>query len=117
VLNIDVKIPRICKRQARRSNLTTSSTEEYFKITVYFTVLDNFITSIQTMFLDNQNNIVFKIQQLIPNYLNAHSEEDILKGASFYKSDLPGTLNELKGKIINIYTYNYVNEIIYIAFS
>ena len=60
VLNIDVKIPRICKRQAHWSNLTTSSTEEYFKITVFFTVLDNFITSIQTMFFDNQNNIVFK---------------------------------------------------------
>ena len=38
VLNIDVKIPRICKRQAHRSNLTTSSTEEYFKITVYLLV-------------------------------------------------------------------------------
>ncbi|XP_008188101.1 52 kDa repressor of the inhibitor of the protein kinase-like [Acyrthosiphon pisum] len=100
VLNIDVKIPRICKRQAHRSNLTTSSTEEYFKITVYFTILDNFITSIQTMFLDNQNNILFKIQQLIPNYLNALSEEDILKGASFYESDLPGTLNELKSEIM-----------------
>lgn len=61
VLNIDVKIPRICKRQTHQSNVTTSSTEEYFKITVFFTVLDNFITSIQTMFLDNQNNIVFKI--------------------------------------------------------
>ncbi|XP_060845256.1 52 kDa repressor of the inhibitor of the protein kinase-like [Rhopalosiphum padi] len=104
VLNIDVKIPRICKRQAHRSNFTTSSTEEYFKVTVYFTVLDNFITSIQTMFLDNQNNIVFKIQQLIPNYLNAHSEEEILKGASFYESDLPGTLNELKEKKSKIIT-------------
>lgn len=57
------------------------------------------------MFLDYQYNIVFKIQQLIPNYLNAQSEEDILKSASFYESDLPGTLNELKGKIINISIY------------
>lgn len=49
------------------------------------------------MFLDNQNNKVFKIQQLIKNNLNAQSEEDILKGTSFYESDLPWTLNELKG--------------------
>lgn len=62
MLNINVKISRICNRQPRRSNLTTSSTRKYSKITVYFTVLDNFVMSIQTMFLDNQNNIIFKIQ-------------------------------------------------------
>jgi len=67
-LNIEVKTPRICKQQINRSNNMTSSPEEYFKITVYFTILDNFITSIQSVFFDNQNPILFKIQQLIPYY-------------------------------------------------
>lgn len=75
-----------------------SSPEEYFKITVYYTVLDNFITSIQSMFFDNQNSILFKIQQLILYYLHNESEEDIIEGATFYETDLPGFLDELKGK-------------------
>jgi len=29
-------------------------------------------------------------------------EKDILKGAVFYESDLPGNLNESKGKILTI---------------
>lgn len=99
-LNIEVKIPRICKRQINRSNDITSSleTDEYFKITVYYPVLDNFITSIQSMFFDNRNSILFKIQQLIPYYLHDKSEEDIIEGATFYETDLPGSLDELKGK-------------------
>ncbi|XP_060845757.1 52 kDa repressor of the inhibitor of the protein kinase-like [Rhopalosiphum padi] len=98
-LNIEVKTPRICKQQINRSNNITSSPEEYFKITVYFTVLDNFITSIQSMFFDNQNPILFKIQQLIPYYLHNKSEEHIIEGATFYEADLPGSIDELKGEI------------------
>lgn len=104
-LNIEVKTPRICNRQTYRSNVLTSSTEEYFKITVYFTILDNFIENIQSRFLENQNSVLLKIQQLIPSYLNDKSEEDILEGAVFYESDLPGNLNELKGKILTIIIY------------
>ncbi|XP_025192735.1 52 kDa repressor of the inhibitor of the protein kinase-like [Melanaphis sacchari] len=98
-LNIEVKTPRICKQQINRSNNITSSPEEYFKITVYFTVLDNFITSIQSMFFDNQNPILFKIQQLTPYYLHNKSEEHIIEGATFYEADLPGSIDELKGEI------------------
>jgi len=102
-LNIEVKTPRICKRQINRSNNITSCPEEYFKITVYFTVLDNFITSIQSIF-DNQNPILFKIQQLIPYYLHNKFEEHIIEGATFYEADLPGSIDELKGK------NNYYNK-------
>jgi len=92
------------------ANNITSSPEEYFKITVYFTVLDNFITSIQSMFFDNQNPILFKIQQLIPYYLHNKSEEHIIEGATFYEADLPGSIDELKGK------NNYYNKSLGITF-
>jgi len=72
--------------------------EEYFKITVYYIVLDNVKTSIQSMFFDNQNSILFKIQQLIPYYLHKKSEEDIIEGATFYEIDFPGSIDELIGK-------------------
>ncbi|XP_050056247.1 52 kDa repressor of the inhibitor of the protein kinase-like [Aphis gossypii] len=98
-LNIEVKTPRICKRQINRSNNITSSPEEYYKITVYFTVLDNFITPIQSKFFDNQNPILFKIQQLIPYYLHNKSEGHIIEGATFYEADLPESIDELKGEI------------------
>jgi len=97
-LNIEVKTPRICNRQTNRSNNMTSSPEEYFKITIYYTVLDNFITSNQSMFFDNQNSTLFKTQQLIPYYLHNKSEEDIIEEATFYELDLLGTIAELKGK-------------------
>jgi len=107
---IEVKTPRICKRQINRSNNITSSPEEYFKITVYFTVLDNFITSIQSMYFNNQDPILFKIQQLIPYYLRNKSEEHIIEGATFYEADLPGSIDELKGK------NNYYNKSLGITF-
>lgn len=49
-LNIKVKTTRICKRQTNRSN---NITEEYFIMTIYHTVLDNFLTSNQSIFFDN----------------------------------------------------------------
>lgn len=42
-LNIEVKIPRICKQQINRSNNMTSNLEKYFKITVYYKILDRLL--------------------------------------------------------------------------
>jgi len=39
----------------------------------------------------------------MPNYLNAQSEQNILKGAYFYAADLLRTLNQLKSKLINVF--------------
>lgn len=59
------------------------------------------------MFFDNQNSKLFKIQQLIPYYLHNESEEDIIEGATFYETDLPGSLDELKGKKL-YYDYSHL---------
>lgn len=34
LLNVDIHIPRICKRQTNRYNISTNSAEEYFKISI-----------------------------------------------------------------------------------
>jgi len=57
------------------------------------------------MFFDNQNPMLFKIQQLIPYYLHNKSEEhNIIEVATFYEADLTGSIDELKGK------NNYYNK-------
>jgi len=43
LLNFDIHIPRICKRQTNRYNISTDSAEEYFRISIFTPFLDYFI--------------------------------------------------------------------------
>jgi len=49
-LNIDLKLPRITNRQVHRTNIKTSSVEEYFRISVFNALYDHVIDDLKDRF-------------------------------------------------------------------
>ena len=63
--NIEVKIPRICGKQTKRTNIPSETTEIYFRKRVYIPFIDHIITSLEDIF--NQTSL--KICKLIIDVL------------------------------------------------
>ncbi|CAH1153707.1 unnamed protein product [Phaedon cochleariae] len=76
-LDIDIKLPRITKRQANRSNIPSSSPEEYFRLTLYIPLLENVLEDLRARFLDKKNKTVCLIIQLMPCYVVDIAEDVI----------------------------------------
>jgi len=57
LLNFDIHIPRICKRQTNRYNISTDSAEEYFRISIFTPFLDYFIDQNEYTFYRTQINL------------------------------------------------------------
>ncbi|XP_025424947.1 zinc finger MYM-type protein 1-like [Sipha flava] len=53
--NIPVTKPRLASRQTNRSNITTDSVADYYKITIYIPYHDLFITHLEDRFLKHRN--------------------------------------------------------------
>jgi len=53
LLNFDIHIPRICKRQTNRYNISTDSAEEYFRISIFTLFLDYIIDQMNTRFIEH----------------------------------------------------------------
>jgi len=98
-INVEVKSPRICKRQTQRSNalLTTAtdtSAEEiiknYFRVNVTIPVLDDIITSLQDRFCNGQD-IIMKGTVLLPSYVITEPNwKNVLQPfLKFYSDELP----------------------------
>ena len=62
---IEIKIPRITQRQTLRPNVSTESTEQYFKISLFIPYLDSLISSLQSRFSDDTTT-AFSISHLHP---------------------------------------------------
>jgi len=51
IVNIDIKMPRICNRQTKRVNVSSNSPEEYFKVyKVYILFFDNLISQLHSRY-------------------------------------------------------------------
>ncbi|XP_029348102.1 52 kDa repressor of the inhibitor of the protein kinase-like [Acyrthosiphon pisum] len=99
LLNFDIHIPRICKRQTNRYNISTDSAEEYYRISIFTPFLDYFIDQMNTRFIEHQT-ILKGFQSLFDNDLDK-DRNDILELLHFYKesddlSDSDIVISELK---------------------
>lgn len=81
-LDIEICIPRICKRQTNRYNILSNCPEEYFKISICIPFLDYFIDQINTRFIQHKS-ILKGFQVLFINELDNNNE--ILQLIDFYK--------------------------------
>lgn len=81
-LDIEICIPRICKRQTNRYNILSNSVEEYFKITICIPFLDYVIEQLNTRFIEHKS-ILKGFQLLFINELDNNNE--ILELIDFYK--------------------------------
>ncbi|KAF0722913.1 52 kDa repressor of the inhibitor of the protein kinase-like [Aphis craccivora] len=82
-LDIQICIPRTCKRQINRCNIISKSTEEYFKVSIFIPFLDYFIDQINSCFIEHK--LVLKgFKMLFKNELD-NNNNDILQLIDFYK--------------------------------
>jgi hypothetical protein len=86
-VNIEIKMPRVCKRQIQRENFISENPEMYFKCSTFIPFLDYLIESMNARF--NQKLIdVMTLEGLIPANLNMYDDENIIKAAKIYAQDL-----------------------------
>lgn len=75
-LDIDLKLPRISKRQTQRSNTPAQSLEEYYRRVLYIPLLENISEDLQSRFLNAKTKITFILMLLIPsNVLNISNDK------------------------------------------
>lgn len=60
-LDIDVKVPRLPKKQINRANYLAKTTEEYYPVSVYIPLLDSIIEDLKSRFLSKENKLLLNI--------------------------------------------------------
>lgn len=86
-VNIEIKMPRICKRQTQRVNVISENPEIYFKCSTFIPFLDYLIESMDTRFNQRLTDVM-PLEGLIPANLNIYDDENIIKAAKIYDQDL-----------------------------
>ncbi|KAL4153608.1 hypothetical protein QTP88_001441 [Uroleucon formosanum] len=64
-LDIDIKLPRIIKRQTQRANTPATCPEEYYRRVLFIPILENVIEDLKARFLNDKNKTIFIIMQLV----------------------------------------------------
>ena len=66
-LDVEMKRPRIAKRQNQRCNTQANSIEEYYRRILFIPVIDNVLKDIKDRFLNDKMKTIFLLMQLIPS--------------------------------------------------
>ena len=67
-LEVEVKMPRIYKRETHRANMNSQNVEDYYRKSVYIPYLDSLIMFLKTRFEDD-NSAVFYFYALHPQFI------------------------------------------------
>ena len=68
--DVDVKVPRICKRETMRNNVPLADTNQYYRVSVTTKFLDYLLTEMDERFTDVHSKVVMSVK-LIPGQMNA----------------------------------------------
>ncbi|KAL5244815.1 hypothetical protein ACI65C_012225 [Semiaphis heraclei] len=85
-VNNEIAIPRINSRQTKRINIKTNDPEEYFRISIYIPLLDDFIQQLNERF-NNKKDLITSLQNVIPKFCINKKYEDIKPCVDFYIDD------------------------------
>ncbi|XP_026819534.1 52 kDa repressor of the inhibitor of the protein kinase-like [Rhopalosiphum maidis] len=100
-LDIDLKLPRIAKRQTQRSNTPAQSLEEYYRRVLYIPLLENISEDLQSRFLSTKTK-TFILMLLIPsNVLNISNDKkhELLQAVTNHYAYLDINILEFQGEI------------------
>lgn len=86
-VNVEIKMPRILKRQTFRVNINSENSEMYFKRSIIIIFLDFIIASMYTCFNQRLVDIV-PLERLISTNFNMYDDKIILKAAKVYAQNL-----------------------------
>lgn len=77
-----------------RSNIPSSSTEEYYKITIFIPHLDDLVSSLNNRFISHKDTIISL--QCILSFFSVNKPFPSIEAAvHFYLDDLPGLKNSI----------------------
>jgi hypothetical protein len=111
-VNIEIKMPRVYKRQTQRENFISENSEMYFKCSIFIPFLDYLIELMDTRF--NQRLIdVMPLEGLIPANLNMYNDENIVKAAKIYVQDLHDDTSHLQSELSCSYGDNNGDKILF----
>jgi len=101
-LDIDLKLPRIAKRQTQRSNTPAQSPEKYYRRVLYIPLLENISEDFQSRFLNTKTNMTFILMLLIPsNVLNISNDKkhELLEAVTYHYAYLDINILQFQGEI------------------
>lgn len=50
IIDVELRMPRLCKQQKNRSNYSTNNVEDYYRISIFIPLLDNVIDDLKHVF-------------------------------------------------------------------
>lgn len=68
-MDIEVKVPRLLKKQSNRLNFPVKTTGEYYGVSAYIPLLDSIIEDLKSRFLIKENMFLLSLCLLIPRYV------------------------------------------------
>lgn len=82
-MDIEIKIPRLAKRQKHRNNFSTENPEYYFRVSIFITFIDSIIQQLNDRF-NNHKEIISGFQVLI----NLCAKSDLHHLVKYYQEDV-----------------------------
>lgn len=82
---MEIKQPRIVKKQNQRSNTPANSIVEYFRRILFIPIIDNVLEDIRDRFLNEKNKTIFLLMQLIPSNtikMKSKTNDELIKTVS-----------------------------------
>jgi len=83
---IEVKTPRLSKRQTQRSNHPSETTEDFYRVSLFIPLVENVLGDLKLRFLSKQNQTVIILSQLIPKCIVHVNDEKIDSIVSIMKN-------------------------------
>lgn len=75
IIDVELRMPRLCKQQKNRSNYSTNNVEDYYRITIFIPLLDNVIEDLKTRFSQNTLEL-FQLSFFLPsNFLKLPKDQ------------------------------------------
>lgn len=94
IIDTDLTVPRQAKKMKNRSNVEHSTTEEYYRRTIYIPFLDDFLNQLDERFIKHKDTIQ-SLHQLLPTKIITSTYETIKDELKMYFKD---DANELESE-------------------
>jgi len=74
---IEVKTPRLFKRQTQRFNHPTETTEDFYRVSLFIPLVENVLEDFKSRFLNKENQTLTFLSQLIPKWVVDVNDKNI----------------------------------------
>ncbi|CAF1610531.1 unnamed protein product, partial [Didymodactylos carnosus] len=95
----EVKMPRITGRQITRSNVPSTTPQEYYRVNLFIPILDHFIASLNELFSTHQW-LALIVSRLIPAFIEGKTFDDIKEAVEMYQDLLHGSTAVIKQEFL-----------------